>query len=394
MPQVDLNQDFIKNGLICPPGKRRIEFIPRDLPGMYVEVREKSPGQGTYFYRYNDASGKTCHQKIGRTSQISLADARKEAIRYKAEVNQGANPRAESKRQKEVPLLSAFFEDTYLPYAKARKRSWKRDEELYRLRIKGVFGNVRLNQLNRQRVQQFHTSLRDQEGLSPASADHHLKLLRSSLNLAVDWGLIDSNPITGVKQFNADNKVEHYLEGEDLQRLVDVLRSDENRMVCMICMFLLSTGCRLNEALQAEWKDVDRVTRTWRIQARNSKSKRMRSVPLNPSALMVLEQLGTEGDYEHVFVNLKTRRPYTTIMKAWSRLRLKAGVPHLRIHDLRHQFASLLVSSGRTLYEVQQILGHSDPKVTTRYAHLSSDALQAAANSASILVPSPLPAAA
>lgn len=391
MPHVEMNQDFIKNGLICPPGKRRIEFIPKDLPGMYVEVREKTPGHGTYFYRYKDASGKTCHQKIGRTTLLTLTEARKEAIRLKAEVNQGDSPRAESKRQKEVPTLSAFFEETYLPYAKARKRSWKRDEELYRLRIKGAFGGLRLNQLNRQKVQQFHTSLCDQEGLSPASADHHLKLLRSSLNLAVNWGVIDTNPIQGVKQFNMDNKVERYLDEEELARLIDVLRNDANRMVCLICMFLLSTGCRLNEALQAEWKDVDRGSRTWRIQAKNSKSKRMRSVPLNESALMVLAQLGTDGDYEHVFVNLRTRKPYTTIMKAWIKLREKAGLPQLRIHDLRHQFASLLVSNGETLYKVQQILGHSDPKVTMRYAHLSSEALQAAASRASILVPTSVP---
>jgi site-specific recombinase XerD len=73
-------------------------------------------------------------------------------------------------------------------------------------------------------------------------------------------------------------------------------------------------------------------------------------------------------------------------MKVWSRLRSKAGLPQLRIHDLRHQFASFLVNSGRTLYEVQSILGHSDAKVTQRYAHLSSRSLQDAANTASVMI--------
>ena len=75
--------------------------------------------------------------------------------------------------------------------------------------------------------------------------------------------------------------------------------------------------------------------------------------------------------------------------QVWSRLRVKAGLPHLRIHDLRHQYASFLVNSGRTLYEVQQILGHSDPSVTQRYAHLSSKSLQEAANSASVAIRGP-----
>jgi integrase len=147
---------------------------------------------------------------------------------------------------------------------------------------------------------------------------------------------------------------------------------------------LLSTGARLNEALSAKWDQVDRLTRVWRIPSAVSKSGKIRAIPLNDSALEVLGELDTEGSFEHLFVNRQTGKPYTTIMKVWGRLRLKAGLPHLRIHDLRHQYASFLVNAGRTLYEVQQILGHSDPSVTQRYAHLSTKSLQDAANSASL----------
>jgi hypothetical protein len=140
-----------------------------------------------------------------------------------------------------------------------------------------------------------------------------------------------------------------------------------------------SSGVRLNEALGASWSQIDRDNRVWRIPASNSKSKRVRSVPLNDTALEVLGQLDTEGTFDHVFINRETGKPYTTIMKVWTRLRNKAGMPRLRLHDLRHSYASFLVNSGRTLYEVQQILGHSDAKVTERYAHLSSKTLQEAA---------------
>jgi site-specific recombinase XerD len=85
-------------------------------------------------------------------------------------------------------------------------------------------------------------------------------------------------------------------------------------------------------------------------------------------------------------VNRVTGNPYTNIHKAWGKIRNQAGLPNLRIHDLRHQYASFLVNSGRTLYEVQQILGHSTSKVTERYSHLSSSTLQAAANSASVMI--------
>ena len=106
----------------------------------------------------------------------------------------------------------------------------------------------------------------------------------------------------------------------------------------------------------------------------------------NDAALDVLSQLTTEGKFDHLFINEETKKPYTTIMKVWTRLRMKAGLPHLRIHDLRHQFASFLVNSGRTLYGVQNILGHSDAKVTQRYSHLSTKTLHEAANSASVII--------
>lgn len=386
MPIVKLTNEFVSEHLSCTDGKNRIEYCDKDLAGLYIEVRAKSQGFGTYYLRYKDHNSKTCHQKLGRTCDIDLVDARKKAKMLKAEIALGANPRGEAKAQKEVLTFSDFFENHYLPYVKPRKRSWKRDEQLYRLQIKDVFGNKRLNQISRQQIQSFHTALLA-EGLSPASCDHHIKLIKHSFNLAIDWGLLtDKNPAARVPLFNRDNKVEHYLDEHQLERLLTVLRNDENRTVCQIALFLLSTGARLNEALQARWDQIDRQSRGWRIPATNSKSKRIRSVPLNDSALAILKQLETEGKFDCLFVNLDTENAYTTIYKVWLRLRKEAGLPQLRIHDLRHQYASFLVNSGRTLFEVQQILGHSDPKVTQRYSHLSSKSLQDAANSASIII--------
>jgi integrase len=386
MSTLVLSQHVIANQLHTPEGKSRVELCDTQLPGLYVEVRATSPGQGTYYLRYKDGTGKTCHQKIGRTTDIDLVEARKQAKTVKAEIALGADPRGAEKARKEVLTFSDFFENHYLPYVKPRKRSWDRDEELYTLRIKDVFGHKRLNQITRQQIQSFHTDLLA-SGLAPATSDHHVKLLKHALFLAIDWGLLtEKNPAARIPLFNVDNKVEHYLDEAQLENLLTVLRTDENRPVCLIAMFLLSTGARLNEALQATWSQVDKQNHVWRIPASNSKSKRVRSVPLNDSAIDVLNQLVTEGKFDHLFINRQTEGPYTTIHKVWHRLRGKAGLPHLRIHDLRHQYASFLVNSGRTLYEVQQILGHSDPKVTQRYSHLSSKSLQDAANSASVII--------
>jgi integrase len=232
----------------------------------------------------------------------------------------------------------------------------------------------------------FHAGLLE-EGLSGASADHHPKLLRRMMSMAIEYGLIDKNPLANFKLFNHDNKLEHYLDDVQLGQLMDVLRTDSNRAVCNIAILLLGTGCRLNEILSCKKSDIDVPNRVLKIAANNSKSKRIRTVPLNDASLdIIYKQFEDTEGYEYLFINHKTGKPLTSIMKVWTRLRTKAGLPHLRLHDLRHSFASFLVNSGRTLYEVQQILGHSQSIVTERYAHLSTKTLQSASDSASVKI--------
>ena len=101
------------------------------------------------------------------------------------------------------------------------------------------------------------------------------------------------NPAARIAMLHEDNKIEHYLDEAQLQRLLHVLRTDRNQAVCRIALFLLSTGCRLNEALSATWADVDVERRVFTIRATNSKSRKLRSVPLNDSAIEVLNSLDT-----------------------------------------------------------------------------------------------------
>ncbi|SFM52204.1 site-specific integrase [Nitrosomonas communis] len=378
MPIIKLSQQFITNQMKCPEGKSRIEYCDQDMPGLYIEVRATSQNQKTYYLRFKDHTKKTCHKRIGRTTEITLAEARRQAKTLKAEIALGRNSSDNGKTKQSELTYERLFEDHYIPHKSLHKRSIDDDIRIYRLKIKPILGHKLLRQITRFEIQALLNSFR--ESLKPASCNHILKVIRHSLNLAVEWEFLESNPATKIPLFYEDNKVEHYLNDAELDKLLTVLRTDKNRIVCQIYLFILSTACRQNEVLSAKWKDVDLEKKVLRIRAINSKSKRLRSVPLNESAMEVLAQLDTRGRFEYLFINRQTGKPYTTITKVWHRIRQKAGLGHLRIHDARHIHASWLVESGRSLYEVQEILGHSDPKVTMRYAHLSTKTLLDASN--------------
>ena len=380
MPVVSLTQSMISE--LNSQGKRRIEYCDKNSIGLFLEVRDS--GNSTYYYRYKDVNAHTQTTKLGCSTDLSLAQAKSHAKELRAQVALGVNFRAEEKARKLVITFDTLFTEHYLPYVKQRKRSWGRDCELF-VRIKALWGDKRLNQVTRLQIQNFHTSLLE-ENLRPASANHHIKLVRHMLNLAVEWEMLDVNPASRIHMFDEDNQQERYMNDVQLGNLLEVLRTDSARSVCLITMFLLATAVRLGEAISGTWEQVDIEKRVFRVSASNSKSKRMRPVPLNDTAIEVLNQLDTKGVYEHLFINKKTKKPYVNIAKVWDRLRIKAGLPHLRLHDLRHQAASHLINSGSSLYIVQQILGHSDPSVTQRYAHLSMKSLNDASDNASAII--------
>lgn len=376
-----LTDPFI-NQLACPEGKNRMEACDSVVPGLYVLVRAGSEVK-TYYLRYKNSLGKTAHKKLGRITDISLAKARKAAKAFKANlVANGHAPSAKAKSSSDAMTLDDFWNDHYESFAKPRKRSFKRDEQIYRLQIKPTFGESALDQITRQQILALAAEHKE-AGLAAASADHISKLMRRLLTLAVEWDMLAKNPASRIQLFNEDNQVEHYLDDDQLQDLMKVLQTDANRSVCQICMFLLATGCRLNEALTAEWVLIDRDKKTWRVSAAKSKSGKARVVPLSDAALKVLDEVGGEDKNQYVFTNAKTGTHYTHIRHTWIRLRKKAGLPWLRLHDLRHTYASMLVNAGQSLYAVQQCLGHADSRVTQRYAHLSAQSLQDAANCAS-----------
>ena len=368
--------------LRCPEGKRSIQYCDRDLPGLLLEVRSINSSRSTWWIRYRNNASATKYLRLGHHPDMSLDEARQRAKVEKARIQLGADPRADEKAKKAVPTFTEFFEQQYIPYVKNRKRTWKKDQEYFELRIKAAFGDKRLNQITRHQIQVFHTRLKD-EGLAASTCNHYLKQIHRVLQISLDWELVEKNVASRIPHYKEENMIENYLNDEELKRFVNILLTDDNRNVCNILLLLLNTGCRVNEILSLSWADCDLENRVIRITAKNSKSRKMRSIPLNSGAVDILrKQALITRDLGYCFINFQTGKRYVTISKVFERLKKLARV-NIRLHDLRHNFASMLINDGRTLFEVQQILGHSNPKVTQRYAHLTAKTLEAAANCAS-----------
>lgn len=400
MPVIENFQSFMTDGgLVCPLDKKKIEYSVADEPGLFVECRDSATATPVWYLRLKNAQGTNVYKKLGTVKELSLAQARKLVKQIRAEhmatVKAGSNV-AQISTPAEM-TWDTFIADHFAPHCKAHIRSAKKYDQLHRLYVSPRFGNLPLSQITRKEAQALHVDMLEKLKLSPASADHAIKFMRRALNLAVQWDYLDKNPLKNFELFMVDNQVENYLSDEQMQKLLTVLRTDSNRNVCNMLMMLASTGARLNEILSATWKNVSIEGRALKVDAIRSKSKRSRSIPLNDSAMWVLEQLDSRDKSAYLFpspVYAKDGKdlPYTNITRAWYRIQKLAGIK-IRVHDLRHGFASMLVSGGRSLYEVQQILGHSDPKVTMRYAHLSSKTLQEAANAGSVIVPKEVKAA-
>lgn len=382
MAKVRLTQSFVDNLPPISEGKNKIEWCDTSLPGLLLEQRATNLEWASFRLRYKNENGRTSYISIGRSCDIDLAEARQKAKKLKAQIQLGADPQAEVRERRKGLTWNQFFKEHYLPYAKQHLRSWRNLENMHELRVTQRFGDLRLDRIRKGEVQRFLNELKE-AGLAGATCDHHGKLLRQTLSLAVEWGYLESNPLTGLKLFNLDNRTEVYLEGKNLQQLLEVLATDQNRMVCNIILFLLATGARREEALQATWASIDSDNKVWHVSAEVSKSRRRRSIVLNQVALDVINSLGTKGKSEYLFISSRSGERMTTISKVWDRIRRSAGLPNLRLHDLRHSYASFLANAGCNEFQIMQALGHASTVTTRRYVHLSNEAMQKAAGAAS-----------
>ena len=377
MAKVHLTAAFVSNAR-CPDGKDKVHFIDSSTRGLVFEVR--ASGGMTFYVKYLNNRGKTRWYRLGNPQDLTLPQIRSLADKIRNQLALGIDPADEKATQKSTPNFGDFIADQYLPYVKTYKRSWETDVSILKNHLLPRFTKKYLDEISRADITKLLNE-RVAEGAKPGTVNRSLIMMRYIFNLAVRWDVpgIKANPTKGVPLIEENNKRERYLSVEEAQKLYGAVCSSENTMLKYIVPMLILTGARKREVLDARWEDFDLARRVWRIPI--TKSGKARRVPLSDGALTLLATMPRKSDCPWAFANPATDKPYVSFFCAWDTARKKVGLQDVCVHSLRHSHASFLINAGRTLYEVQNILGHTQVKTTQRYAHLSHDTLLDATNS-------------
>src|SRR6516164_3527851 len=381
LPKAVLTASFVRQS-VCPVNARRVDYFDEGLPGFMLEVR--SSGGKTFYQRYRDSRGRERQFKLGSTRALTVRQARNKACSILAEAALGNDPQRQRELLRKIPTLAEFVRDSYLPFARNAKRSWRTDETVLRLHILPKLGRLALDEISSQSIGEILRRMQDNRYAS-GTTNRVLILLRYVFNLAKKWGIatVQNNPAAELKTA-PDVCRERFLKSEEIERLLGALDADENKTAARAIKLLLLTGARRNEITQARWEYVDWQRKTLLVPC--SKSGRPRLIQLNSAALELLRSLPREPENAFIFPSPVTGRPSASLHFPWTRIRKQAGLTEFRLHDLRHSFASFLVNKGVSIYVVQGLLGHANVRATQRYAHLADETLSAASE----LIPSVL----
>ena len=343
-----------------------------ELTGFGLRVRRS--GRKSYVVQTRIA-GKLCWFTIGPHGPLNPDQARARALEILACAKKGIDPRdADARREAEPSMadLGRRFLEEYVPVhcKPSTREEYSRSVRLF---VDPVIGALRVPEVQRKDIAALHHGLRDK----PYQANRTLGVLSKMFSLAEVWGWRPdgSNPCRHVKRYK-EHKRERFLSQEETERLGQVLRDVEEEMPSAVAAFrlLLLTGSRMSEIRDLRWDYVKDDC----IELPDAKTGG-RVVPLGPEARAVLSAIPRDEDNPWVIAGRLPGSHLTDLQRPWRRIRKQAGLEDVRIHDLRHSFASRALALGESLTMIGKLLGHTQVQTTARYAHLARDSIQTAA---------------
>lgn len=370
----------------CLANQNDIKSSLSDFFTSTLVLEVTNSGKKSYYFRYVDARGKTRQPKICDTNDITLTQVQEIVNGYRNQLALGNDPFAAKEEFKQVPTIADFVANQYMPFIKVNKRSWQTDECLLRNHVLPAFGNLYMDEFTPQHLMKFISE--HSKTHANGSVNRVVIILRYIFNLALRWDVsgLKKNPTDKVPLLEEHNAKERFLTADETGLLITEINKSVNPMLKYIIPTLLMTGCRKNEVTKIKWNDIDIEKRQLRLAPLDNKGKKVRYVPLSEGVINILQTLPRFEGCDYVFPNPKTKKPYVSFYCSWNTARKAAGLADVRIHDLRHSFASFLVNAGCPIYEVKELLGHTQIKTTQRYAHLSQDTLLKATDKVSAIM--------
>ncbi len=394
---------------LTPPAKgNRIVYDDGKTGVSGFGIRITAGGARSWVLNYRNADGRERRATLGAYPATPVEAARKAAGKLKSEIRLDARDpvgeRAEKIKAPTVGQLCDRYIKEWLP--KKRPRSASDDKAMIANIIRPKLGTRKLATVTYSDIDQLH---REVSEATPYRANRVLALLCKMFNLSIRWGWRADNPTKGVER-NPEVKRERYLEGPEIARLTQALAGHKDRSAANIVRLLLLTGARRGEVLSAAWSQFDLDVGVWSKPAASTKQGKPHRVPLSEGAVALLKGVFDAAPREddgtlaspHVFPAPLSGNPRTEIKDEWRLIAIAAGlyddIPpttkggksvkmvNCRVHDLRHTYASLLVSAGLSLPIIGALLGHTQASTTHRYAHLMDDPLRAATNTVSAIV--------
>jgi len=361
-----------------PPPDSEIFRWDSELRGFGLRV--KPTGVKSYIIQYRTPVGTSRRMTIGQHGVLTSEEARKEAKVQLGRVAKGDDPAADKAAARNGISFSAFAERYLSDHAATKKKpsSVRMDQINLKKHILPVLGSKRLDLVSRADVVRLHHSMR----ATPGAANRCLALLSKMMNLAERWGERPDgyNPCRHVEKYR-ENKRNRFLSAEELAQLgAACQRCEENGTIgqsfLALVRLLIFTGARLSEIQKAQWEWVDIKSGVLRLPDSKTGAK---IIILPAPALDVLARLTRVNGNPYIITG-EDNRYMINVWKPWAILCERAGLKDVRLHDLRHSFASIGAAGGMSLNIIGGLLGHKQTQTTSRYAHLADDPLRAAAD--------------
>lgn len=362
-----------------------------EIKGFGVRITEGGAVTFVLDYRVN---GRQRRYKIGRHPEWTADAARAEAAELKPRIAKGYDPLEEREKSRREPTVEDLAADYMKRHAEVNKRasSIRNDQQMIDNIIKPRLGRLRVMAVGPRDIEALKASLRE----TPYRANRVLSLLSSMFAKSIEWKWRTENPVKGIQRYHEDRR-ERWLSEEEIEAFTTALDAYENQTAANALRLLLLTGARENEVLKAVWSQFDLKRAVWTKPSHHTKEKKTERIPLSNEALELLKAMNVPGAPGPLFPGKKKGTARVTIRRPWMQACKAAGLvetvqvqgkrrmltrykPTLRIHDLRHSYASHLVSRGTGLQIVGKLLGHTQVATTARYAHVADKAMRDATN--------------